>query len=114
MSALGLCCFPVAEKGRDYVSTHGFSEIMCLHLWRCADWWRRSAHCRYDSGAGAEGREEEQCPPDRARCSSSQGEARSQDCADNHDDVDMHASRGDRGKPGNAADRGAFHAFSTF
>lgn len=34
---------PNAEEGREYVSTHGFSETLCLHLWRRVDRWRRNA-----------------------------------------------------------------------
>jgi hypothetical protein len=49
---------PNAEEGRNYVSTHGFSEIMCLHLWRRIDRWRRDEGGRYAPRASSESGQE--------------------------------------------------------
>lgn len=43
------------EEGRDYVSTHGFSEIMCLHLRGRAHRWRRNAGRRHAACTSAKG-----------------------------------------------------------
>jgi hypothetical protein len=50
---------PNAEEGRDYVSTHGFSKIMRLHLRWCFDWRRRDAGGRHAPSAGPQGRKKE-------------------------------------------------------
>ncbi len=40
------------KKVLDYVSTHGFSKIMCLHLWGSNHWWWCRSGNRWCTGAG--------------------------------------------------------------
>jgi hypothetical protein len=108
---LALC--PKAEEGREYVSTHGFSETLCLHLWRRAYRWRRHAGCGYAACTGLQGSEEKgEGAQDRAPDTRSQGQACPQGCA--HDNnFDVHAKRGNGGKPRDAAHSGTVYAAST-
>jgi hypothetical protein len=87
---------PAAQdgKGQDYVRTHGFSEIMCLHLWGRIDWQRCDAGCRCTASACLQGcQEKAEGAQNCLQSASAQSETRAQSCSDDHDaDFDLYAN----------------------